>query len=614
MDEELHVLTRNPSDAAVARRILSAIRDRNTVFVFPTQTAADSWAEAILRFSPVEAIESDRFLSWDFFMRQACQAGLPAGRKPADAALRFLWASQIMAEQANTPFLEALAKPGFKASNSQLAFLARVAPLLRDFSFKVTQGHKSGQIRSLSPETLDFLMLSGRYDKFLDDHGCYEPGHCRPLFNAGNRYILFWPELAFDYDRYAVLLQECDAIEIDRPPDQTPGGDTEQPPAPKVFEFDTFREEFDWAFSSCRQLIEKRISPRDIAMSVPVLSPRAKAYLEESAVRHAVPIEFRIGARLSSSPFGQLLNALSRAADEGFSLGSLRSLFGIGAFSWKNRQAAAALVRFGEKYSIPDSSADRAYMVRLWARTFSICGSSETQDIRFFHDELKRAAEALGSAKSFISLRAALFDFRGKFLDESALSASTSSTLERILEELDKLAEWDSLLGQKTTSPFATFLALLDLVQYNPPASSFGVVSIYSYQTAVLLSSPIHFVLECSQDALGSFKGWLSDFPEEIQDLSPDIAKADSLVLDSFNVVNAVFCHASQGLSGYSVPNPYFAMKHFSPIAIDSRDDATESCAEVLEEEAWFKGIADELPGVLPQYQKDAALGRFAAI
>ncbi|MCE5255792.1 MAG: PD-(D/E)XK nuclease family protein, partial [Spirochaetaceae bacterium] len=40
----------------------------------------------------------------------------------------------------------------------------------------------------------------------------------------------------------------------------------------------------------------------------------------------------------------------------------------------------------------------------------------------------------------------------------------------------------------------------------------------------------------------------------------------------------------------------------------------TESCAEVLEEEAWFKGIADELPGVLPQYQKDAALGRFAAI
>lgn len=642
MDSEFVVQPQNPCETPVGRRILLALPDRDTRFVFPTQTSADSWAEAVLRFGPSQALESDRFLSLDAFVQQACQAELPPDKKPADFAVRFLWADSVLAAQTETAFLEILAKPGFPATKSQLSFLARLAPLLRDFSDRAARVAGGSTLRQYSPETRDFLALSLNYERFLDTHGCYEPSHCVPSFDGDHhKYILFSPELAFAYNRHAALFERQGTFEIfqiagqdccreavgaatatsvkesEAPEIARPAQAATQRGAPTVLEFGTFRQEFDWVFAACRQLMEKGVKPNGIAISVPTLSPKTKAYLEESASRWAVPIEFRIGAKLSSFPFGQLLNSLARTAAEGLSLSSLRSLFSIGAFSWKDRGAAAALVRFGEKYSIPDDSADRVYMARLWAATFASCGSEKTDDARLFYTELKRTTDALTSAATFDSLRTTLFDFRARFLDESRQSPTLAPTLERTFEELDNLAAWGDGDGEKATPPLATLLALLDSVTYNAPASNLTSVSVFSYQTGVLIASPTHFVLECSQNSLDGFQGWLADFPEEVVDSLAETEVQDRAVLESFDVNRAVFCHAREGLSGFSVPNPWFAMRHAARINMDFPKDQPERSPEVYssetrEENAWFRGDAGSIPGQMPLYLKDAALGNFA--
>ena len=612
-----------------------------------------------MRFGPAQALESDRFLSLDAFVRQACQPGLPKGKKPADAAFRFLWANSVLAAQTETAFLETLAKPGLPATKSQLAFLARLAPLLRDFSDRAARLASEGKLKH-SPETRDFLALSLNYERFLDKHGCYEPSHCVPSFDDDqHKYILFSPELAFAYNKYAALFERHGSFEIfqvsghdcchgavgavtDPRAEDAEVAESAQPAAqaamqrgaPTVLEFGTFRQEFDWAFAICGQLIGRGVRPNEIAISVPTLSPRTKAYLEESASRWSVPIEFRIGSKLSSFPFGQLLNSLARASAEGLSLSSLRSLFSIGAFSWKNRRAAVELVRFGEKYAVPDGSADRVYMAKLWVATFASCGSAQTEDARLFYSELKRTVDALTSAATFESLRTTLFDFRARFLDESQMAPSLAPTLERTFEELDNLVAWGDGDEKKATSPLAMLLALLDSVTYNPPASHLTRVSVFSYQTGVLIASPTHLILECSQNSFGGFKGWLADFPEEVVTSLNETEVHDSAILESFDVNRAIFCHAREGLSGFSVPNPWFAMQHAVRIDMDCQKDKAEHSPKAYlpeayspeayspethspdarEENAWFTGDAGEIPGRMPLYLKNAALGNFMEV
>lgn len=609
--------------------ILNALGDRKVRFVFPTQTSADSWAEALLRYGAVDAIEADRFLSLDMLIAAARERALPLDKTPADQALRLLWATGVLSgitksnadsrvpagEYPSLPELTALAKPDFPATKSQISFLARVAPYLRVFALRARSALEREAIGQISEETRDFLILNEDYDRFLVSHNAYEPLHYAPDFDHDDtQYFVFAPQLAFSYAHYAEILKSNEHFELitTKPPEP---GHVPEPATdgPTLFHFGNFRQEFDWVFGTCKALIEQGTKPSGIAISVPVLSLRTKAYLDQAASSWSVPIEFRIGAKLSGYPFGQLLSALARTASEGLSLQSLRNLIGIGAFSWKQRSAAVDLIHFGEQYAIPESSSDRNYMSKLWLSTFSPSishNAKESNEAFRFYSELKKSCDAILAAKNFLLVRTTIFDFRQRFLDESALPSSVAASLERTLDELDRLVEYEARLKLQTANAFATFLSLLDMVVYNPPDSNLDKVSVFSYQTGVLTASELHFVLECSQDSVQGFTTWLNDFPQEVFKKEELAAISDALVMESFDINHAIFCHANEGLSGFSVPNAWFAQVKAHEIDLTAAED-TGLSPEDLEEAAWFSGKASLIPQALPWYIKNAALGLF---
>jgi len=92
----MKISTQNPCASSMGKVILNALGDRKVRFVFPTQTSADSWAEALLRYGAVDAIEADRFLSLDMLIAAARERALPLDKTPADQALRLLWATGVL--------------------------------------------------------------------------------------------------------------------------------------------------------------------------------------------------------------------------------------------------------------------------------------------------------------------------------------------------------------------------------------------------------------------------------------------------------------------------------------------------------------------------------------
>ena len=60
----------NPIEKIIKENIL----DLNTVFVFPTQTAADLWADKATLVTDVSAVAMERFLAWDDFKSQSVKS------------------------------------------------------------------------------------------------------------------------------------------------------------------------------------------------------------------------------------------------------------------------------------------------------------------------------------------------------------------------------------------------------------------------------------------------------------------------------------------------------------------------------------------------------------
>lgn len=600
---------KDPLDSGIAAQILSRCKDRDTFFVFPTQAAANTWARAVIASPEIPSVETDRFIGWDVFLERLTQESVPEGKEKSDTRSRLFWALHVLSEHGDKPSFESLFKPGLPPTLSHATFLARIAPALKDFSAAVRSAHNDGALREVSGEVADFLTLAEKYSRFLEANNLYEQSHLAPREIKDRRYIIFEPSLIPDYEKYAKFLKVSGTVKDFSMHGAEAARNAEN--RPTALKFATFRQELVWVFSTCEKLLEDGLQPDDIAISMPALTPETKAHVGRIADLYAVPIAFRSGEPLAASPFGRLLRALSQAGEEGFSLQTLKKLLGEKAFEWKDPLSARKLLRFAEKYHIPEFSADRHYMSLLWNRTFALCGRDE-EGPRLFFDELRKAAGAIAGARSFSTLRMALHDFRATFLDESTLSPLAQLTLERIFDEIEALDAWHARLGGQDLSPapFRILLLILDSTRYNPAVKA-NAISLYSYQTGMLTASAIHFVLDVSQESTAGFQDRYSDFPEELRPYLGNISEYDEHLLDSFNAVNAVYCHAEQGLSGYSVLHPYFALKKARLVPRGDDKGTFPESPEARETQAWLDGNADRLPSQLLKHQKEAALGSF---
>lgn len=529
----------DPFDSPIGKTILENLLDSRAVFVFPTQRSADSWASSLVRSGRAKAVETDRFIGSDRFFSLAAEVNRPEGKEESTAVSRLFWALGIVAEQRAKPFLKELLPRDFETPLSRARFLARIAPRLRTI--------REATLMSDIEFGTDYLALCDRYEEFLEREKLFESAMLETIATDDKNYIFLEPRLSLA--ARAGIKEEFLATAT----------------MPALYKFKSFRLESDWVFGSIRELIDEGCKPLDIAISVPSLSADVRAHLLRAAREYAVPVAFFSGEPLSSSPFGKLLFSLSRAMEEGFSARTLRKLAERGSPGFRDRESLNRLVLIASRWNIPEISDDRKRMSSLWAKTFAECMIHDPEALALYKN-LVRLTSAILGADDFQALKVALFDFRTSLLDESSLDARSQATLERVFDGLEKLKAMHERLRAPDlpARPFAVLLTELERTLYSPVVKA-DAVSIQAYALGALLAAKRHFVLDASQDSTGTAAAFFNPLPEAQATRAETEARLGELVLESFGPA-AVFCHADESLSGFTVPHPFFTLRGFRAI------------------------------------------------
>lgn len=570
----------DPGASPIGRVIAERIRDRRCRFVFPTQVSADSWAEAALDFPGISCVEKSRFLGWDAFLEERKAASIPQGYLRADARSRLLWSLSLLGESNQGDMQLFSETPQFKPGIAFASTLANLAPELQALSVLP---------ESELPESargLDVSRIAQRYRDFMRRHSIYEFSGLPVHGDAESHHVLFMPSLMPGFSESGIAGCNQGRMELVEVPMATENV--------VLNECETFREEVDAVLAACAHFLKEGVQAGEIALSIPSQAPSMQAHLALAARKIGVALDFRAGVMLSRSPAGTLLRALQAAASEGFSTRTLRRLLDPCVAHMKDRSSGLALLAFAESHNIPESSADRQHMTYLWNRTFALCATDRKvpapDSVRLFYDRLRAATLALSGAKDFSSLRAAFHDFMDDFIVEQDKSTAAERMLERIYSELDSLEAWHALTGKPplAASPFDTLILHLGRTRYGH-AQAEGSIAVYPFHLGLALASKLHLVLDLSQDSTTAaaatiMRGRLRTGGKD------EVQQTDEKILGSMNSVSAVYFHAASGLSGYTVPHPWFSRPHaalrsFSFTMPDLRaerisDDGAESVSD----------------------------------
>jgi hypothetical protein len=570
--------------------------ERDRLLVFPSQAVADAWAEAAPRRFDLGAVENDRFIGWDRFKELAL--GAHRKEKPADRLARTIWAAGIVARQKKKPFLSRMAGSG-EPTPAFVPFFAGLPPGLD----RAARSLRSSRSASRDEALEDLVVLRDDYAAFLAAHGLYEPAwETVGALPPGIRCSIIAPELIEDFLSYEARLEgRAPELEILRLP---PLGGMR----PALYSFDNSYEELRWTFLEAGRMLDSGARPEDIVVTVPGLE--ANADLVERAARIAgVPVAIKGGSNLASSPYGRLLREAGAAASAGFDFDAFRALLLDRFAAWKSPEAADDLIRFGIDYHAYASYTQGGKRVDVWEETFARAGGSP--DLKAFYRRLAGSLRALVSAPDFARLRTAIFAFRSTFLDESGWMPAEERQVERCVAELEGLARTEAELGAAGSldSPFSLYLAHLEGTTYVAQGGrSAAAIAVYPYRVSALHPARRHFVLQAGQDGI---RVGYSALPFLREDQKAALGEADSDASADFALAYSIsgetsFSYASESLSGWSVPHPFFtppggAARVGPPQGFES---LRETCPLRAEEASWRGDSA--LPGRLLAFQSEA--------
>ncbi len=527
--------------------IRERIRDPSVSFVFPSEVAAASWARRALDIPGVRAVSADRFLGWDTFKERLYS------RKPGGVTgdrlkrVRLLWTASTLEANARSPFLKSLIREEHRQDfQGYVPFLANILPGLKRIADSASRAPSDPKIRDLS-------LLYMRYASFLRERGLFEPAfEPLPPPRTGEACVLFAPGLAQDYGEYRETLAAASSVQIVNIPD-TAG-------APDLFEFPNIHEELRWIFRSVSRDLDEGLRPEQIAVTVPDLEAAAP-WVEKAAALAGVRVGIRSGLPLAKHPVGRFLAALGSCSKRSFDQESVNALLLDRFLPWKEPDTARALVRFGMEYHAYAPFHVRGKPRDAWLESFRAC-RARTPGLESFYRRIKDGIQGLTGAASFRDLADAFVGFRRSFLDEARFSEGDERSFQRAMEELKGFAREEAALGLSgpVPRPFDLFREVLAGKPYVPQASG-AAVPVYAYRVSALLGVKKHYVAGCSQEGLkvnfGDAPGLREDQKETLgwpdRDASPEYARAYAAS------GSTVFTYAVEGLSGWSLPFPWFS-------------------------------------------------------
>lgn len=556
----------NPIEKALKENILN----KNTVFVFNTDVAVNSWTDFIVRQDGKDgwpaSIAQERFLAWDAFKGQSLKIQ-EEGLEAIPSLLRKLFARGLLERIKNgEKIFERLINSDYKENALSFTdWLSSLLPSLGRWKTLARKFMKDGRFvgERDNEENRDCLKLYDEYSKFLKEKKLFEPAWQTSSFDADKDkiYIVFFPELLDDFDEYKEILEKAEKdgqVRLVRIPQ-------EQEPAKAAY-WTSLRLELKMAARAILDESARGTDWNDIAICVPDIE-NLRPYVEREFALYQIPFVTRSGTKLGKSGAGRIFRKIQDCVSNNFSYQSVRALVLDTNIPWKEPGELETLVRLGkESKCLAQYTDEKGKIVDPWLLDLEEGvrkdkGSLEFLDAQKFYAELKKAAKKIAEAKSFKEIKEGWNKFEKDFvLPKEKISADANNILSRSVSLMDELIELEEKfpeLAKGRLNNFSFFLNELENTQYQKQSKKRGV-SIFDYKVSALARFEKQFVINASQDKITVEKTPLAFLSPKERALLLDGKDCDhsEAYIKSYAInSNCAFSVAQEALDGFAIPH-----------------------------------------------------------
>lgn len=460
------------------------ISNQKVHFVFPTQMAAELWADRAVFVTECPVVAMERFVAWDDFKGNSVRSRHQEKRS-VPSVMRKIFARQLIRENSRAPFLKNLIVPQY-AENAQgfASWISSILPSLELWK-KYFEESKS----AADDADCDLLEIYRRYSAFLEANSLFDPAWERPPFKSdGNRYIIFYPEILSDYSEYESILKSAGSdIQIIN----FEGFCSE---LPEVNFYSTSRTEIKSIALYLRKIHEE-IPWDEIAVSVPNLESYG-TYIGREFDLYEIPYVVRNARPLSSSGAGNVFSLIQKCRENKFDFSSLKHLLLNSEIPWSDRTSITQLLDFGRENNCICTFSYNGSEIDVWEESFKT--QSQEQRAFEFYSLLKNQILKITSSKTFSELRTNYFIFKNTFFDMGMCSEKNDRIISRCISELSSLIDLEKEFSFELEDAFSFFCEYLDDVNYLEQTKERGV-QVLSYQTAASAPFSCHIVCDASQ-------------------------------------------------------------------------------------------------------------------
>lgn len=553
------------------------IEKRDTIFVFPSETASRFWLKRSFSFTHRRTLSHERFISWDHFKKTTFNYSLSAFQ-PANEEVRTLFLHHLLAENREKSFFRSII-PGEYAEYSplQITALRKILPYLNRISDipHLDQGIEAGKKK-------DLLLLMDKYLEFLKAGRLFEPGYKKPGLELHNfNYLLFYPEILadFHYLNRKGWLSSHPGIEIISLTDEAPA------PELKLTSFENLEEELTWLLLKIGALLDNKVDPAEIAISVPSLEQVESRLLLLSRL-HEVPLQIHQSKPVLRYPQARLFSDMKSCIDSGFSIESLKALLLNRAVPWKNEQLNRKLIRFAVYYRVFRNYSTPGVKIDLWQENIKKAlaaselqggfESAEIEKVTDYFKWLKSSLQAIAESRDFSELKKKLSKFSDSFLSTADFSEDELKVFKFSLKALDELITASARCcdSHQLSTPFTIWIAYLEEKPYAPGDLGPGI-AVYPYRVAAGICPKHHFIINACQSGTEHI---IKPYPflniHEEYNLADILSTGEYdlstpfIRLYSLSGEEVFFSYARKSYSGISLPPAHFvtsgAISNFS--------------------------------------------------
>ncbi|MDR2159728.1 MAG: PD-(D/E)XK nuclease family protein [Treponema sp.] len=604
-----------PGPQTLAARILDALPWRDLYFVFPSAVAAQFRLRQAALESGLPAA-ADRFLAWDDFKARTLSRRQP-GKRPAGTADRMIFAGSLFRENAAArggPFLKDIISPPW--ADAWEAFVPALVRLLPGLHPVIGRLNGSGGAAGDDPYMEDLRLVEKRYETWLEERRLYEAAWNRGSFDGGGlRWVLFFPELAADWDEYREELEhiagsgpETGASLVIVPLEDIPPPAAREDPAAgaaagvlknregRYIHFRNSADEYRWVSLTVKKLFDAGLAPEDMAISFPGIENAGPLIRELE--RRDIEAVLHEGKPLPDHSGGRIFASLAACPASRWSFRALKNLLLDKAYPWKHREAIDAFIEFGVRFRCISGLSEKGR--DMWERSFRRLGgwnlpfAVPVPEIEAYYGHLKRDIQGLVQAKSFAALREQWYIFEGRHFDRSRINGKTNSIIARALIALDELVE--AAGGGEQENAYGIFQAYLGEKKYVRQPQRRGI-PLYDYKVAAGIEPVVHFVLNMNQrDISVRNRSFLREDRRDLLGIREQDLSAAFIRAYGFSALFPVFTVSGRTAEGPAVPHRML------------RETAEEMDAKLLDapedpwaaEEALAGGAGDGTPWTAP--------------